>query len=720
MFLTLFQYTIISYLILLPAILNIFLWENQLIAWLFGGIFLFFQSLLWGQSLLKKSDTATQILFGLLTILFTLLVTSTSIYLLWNLSAPAISLTYLFLPVFGVLLLHFYGKKLQSSLELPFILPPFTKKHLAQFCLLGFYGMLSLWMYSLAFSSATAHAITTVWDVLPSSFWLLYFLATLISLTLLWHIKSKWIKFFLVAHHLFMSSSLVLFIYQIGYGFDPFIHQAAELAISKDGVVLPKTPYYIGQYGLVTVLHTFFVLPVVWVERFLLPFFFSLGLPLIFLLTPSKQTSDSTELSRNIWIALIYLLIPFTAFLVTTPQALANTFFIYLVLLLALQYLHRQSFLPFWYHFLVAVSALLVHPIAGIASLILVAIAGYQEIKKQYQLSRILEWMIRLPFIILASITVPLLFIINSYLSTEFTTRLKPISAITIDTIIQWFPIRLFLSDMNYRSFFFEFGYFIQENIWWILTVCLLLMTYWLSLRSKTLFLRVFGSTSLLLLMNAVLVSSVLDFPELIQYETYDYAGRLFQLAFWAISPVLILGALWLKRKLDTTFWTQWLALFTLASLLTGSMFISYPRNNRYELGRQYSVSEADLTTVKKIRENKSAYVVLANQSVSAAAIKLDGFKRYYTSDDGKSIFYYPVPTSGPLYQYYLSMVYEAPTKDQAKKAAELTGVHTVYFVLNRYWDNAPSIAEQAKLEADEWFEIADGEVLLFRYDFKS
>ncbi len=88
------------------------------------------------------------------------------------------------------------------------------------------------------------------------------------------------------------------------------------------------------------------------------------------------------------------------------------------------------------------------------------------------------------------------------------------------------------------------------------------------------------------------------------------------------------------------------------------------------------------------------------------------GFSHYYKSN----IFYYPIPTGGELYQYYLSMVYNKPGKDTMFAAMDLTGVKKSYFVLNKYWWAFPKILEEAKLEADSWQEIDNGQVYVFKY----
>jgi len=150
------------------------------------------------------------------------------------------------------------------------------------------------------------------------------------------------------------------------------------------------------------------------------------------------------------------------------------------------------------------------------------------------------------------------------------------------------------------------------------------------------------------------------------------------------------------------------------AILITTSFYLSYPRFDRYWNSRGYSTGKNDLEAVHWIEDDaKEDYIVLANQQVSAGALREFGFSRYYKGD----IYFYPIPTGGPLYQYYLKMVYEKPNKKTALQAMDLAGVNKAYFVLNKYWFAFPKVLDEAKFEADSWQEIGQGEVYVFEYN---
>lgn len=147
--------------------------------------------------------------------------------------------------------------------------------------------------------------------------------------------------------------------------------------------------------------------------------------------------------------------------------------------------------------------------------------------------------------------------------------------------------------------------------------------------------------------------------------------------------------------------------------MITTSLYVSYPRFDRYFNSRGYSVGQNDIEAVRWIDKNADGdYLVLANQQVSAAALSQFGFKRYYDNN----IFYYPIPTSSPLYQYYLDMVYKKPDKRTITEAMDMVGVNQGYFVLNKYWWQFPKILAEAKFSADSWKEFGNGEVFVFKF----
>jgi hypothetical protein len=151
--------------------------------------------------------------------------------------------------------------------------------------------------------------------------------------------------------------------------------------------------------------------------------------------------------------------------------------------------------------------------------------------------------------------------------------------------------------------------------------------------------------------------------------------------------------------------------------MITASLYLSYPRMDNYHNSHGYSISEQCLEAVDWIEKDaKKEYIVLANQQVSVAALEKFGFDRYHK----KNIYFYPIPTSGKLYDYYLDMVYKKASFKTMKEAMEYAGVEQGYFVLNKYWWAFPKIKREAELEATNVKEIGDGDIFIFKYELNS
>jgi hypothetical protein len=243
----------------------------------------------------------------------------------------------------------------------------------------------------------------------------------------------------------------------------------------------------------------------------------------------------------------------------------------------------------------------------------------------------------------------------------------------------------------------------------------------------------------LIFLINLILVS-LLDFQALIGYEQLEFAKRLLQIIALAVMPIFLMGVYSVLKSILKIRLGRWIAIFFGSLILTGALYLAYPHNDAFEKGRSYAVSRYDSAAVLAIEKDAKGneYVVLANQSVSAASLKELGFKKYYIipsvplptlpfghSLDGlnsegmtrkiQQLFYYPIPTSSPLYEIYLDMIYNGPTMKKIEKARALTGVEKIYFVVNNYWLDAKKRIAEAEKIADEDINI-EGKVRIFGF----
>lgn len=553
-----------------------------------------------------------------------------------------------------------------------------------------FYIILFFSNIYILFINKTTQAIISPWEVMPSYFFIIYAIAT--TILILNILSNSKFSTPLITLHYFLSFSIAVIIYKIGYGFDPFVHEATLDLINKNGSVDPKPFYYLGQYSLIIILHKITFLPIALLNKILVPVLSAIYIPITIKYVLEKWFEDKKIIALT---SILILSIPFSFFIITTPQN-----FTYLLLILAILLgLVCKNFFDLGLIYLISFVAILTQPIAGVPifffALLLTAYhSDNLKFKRYYYIT----------ISILSAIALPFLFY-------YFEKNISPENLENTKNKIIDFP-KLIMPEQE--NFILNFIYLYGFNIKLIITIIALsgiIIAYYHKKKTSVFFIYLLMSFSLGV---SYLLTKNLGFNFLIDYERNNYSNRLLLISAIFLLPFIITTLYAfinkvLKQKLSIK-----IPIFIFVIILTTtSLYLSYPRFDRYFNSHGYSTSQNDIDTVKWIEENTDRdYIVLANQQVSAAALSEFGFKKYYKKD----IYFYPVPTGGPLYQYYLDMVYEKPTHETMISAMDLAGVNQAYFVLNEYWWASSKILEEAKLTADNWQEIGNKKVWIFNY----
>ena len=552
------------------------------------------------------------------------------------------------------------------------------------------YFLLYVTAFYVLWLSRTSQALISPWEVIPNYFFFIYATLTLILLISLPTGRIKLSLFFMALHY-FLTIVIAVIVYKIGYGFDPFIHQATADLIAKTGAVMPKPFYYLGQYSLVVIFHKITTLSLTWLDKLLVP-----ALTAIFLPSAIWQFLNKWfENKKNSLLLMVALLIlPATIFIITTPQNLAY-FFLILTILYGLTCANAPQLAV---AYLLAITSLFIHPLAGIPAVLFV-MALHIYYSDKLKLKKYLYGFI----FILASTILPVIF--------YFLGKQSGATAGAPAASFSW-PEFIVPGQENFILNFIYFYSFNLKIIIGLLALTGIITAYRHRQACKILFISLGGALTMLI---AYFLTNRLTFNFLIDYERSNYSDRLLLLAIIFLIPFIFTALYALIEKITKqNLSIKIILLMFLVILITTSFYLTYPRWDRYYNSHGLSSSEIDISAVNWIEQNTDMdYIVLSNQQVSAAALHEFGFKKYYKND----IFYYPIPTSSPLYQYYLDMVYRKPAKETMLKAMDLTGVNTAYFVLNKYWWAFPKILAEAKLEADSWAEIAQGEIYIFKYE---
>ncbi len=629
----------------------------------------------------------------------------TIVYYLYALNLFGIIISLILIIASFVILYPYWNKRqtITADLQLKYqyqikhkIIPTLKSK-----ILIIIYALLYLILIQQLFLSRTSRAIISPWQVVGQPFFYLYFLISLVLiLILLQKTIDQRLKIILVSAQYLISFSIAMIVYKIAYGFDPIIHQATMELIAKKGFVLPKTPYYLGEYSLIIIIHRITSFSIAILNKILVP-----GLTALFL--PTALYRFLKNKNKNFPLALLFLLIlGFSPFILSTPQNLSYLFLL-LTVLASFNYPDLSRV------YLLAIATAAIHPVTGLPALIFVLWLSFK--KYQQRLKPLWQKITKTFIFILMGGAIPGALVIGggghwqtiNHYSWSFFSPLKDLIA---------HPIMAGQEDV-----ISNFIYFLASNynIFIIIAILMALLYYYqVSVRDRH---AKIVNNSLVVISFALLFSYLLSkqiiFKDLISYEQANYSQRLPIIIMIFLSPFLIRGLNNIIIKIrQQKKMIQIIFLTTGLILLTTSLYLSYPRWDKYWNSHGYSTSQNDILAVQSIAQNaqQQAYLVLADQQVSAAALKEFGFNHYYQTKSGKNYFY-PIPTGGSLYQYYLKMVYTKPQVQIMNQALRLMGVSTGYLVINKYWHNSDRSINEAKLQARKWWTI-NQEIYIFKY----
>lgn len=559
--------------------------------------------------------------------------------------------------------------------------------------------------------AATEEAIRSPWEVVDPIYFLWTFLATACLIALAYRRRYPHLTLAAGSFHLFTVLAPALIVYRIGYGFDPFIHIASEKLVAAAGAVTPKTPWYIGQYVLVTAASKLGHLPVEMVDRWLLPSLTAAFLPLsaAWLLRRGYGVPRGLTVLASLGV----LLLPLSSFVSTAPQGLANLFLLLLAVLgAAWHHAHRPP-LPFL--LLLAAAALATHPLAGIPAAVFLTFLMFFKLKPWPGNSGLAAKGFFLMVLLAAgAAAVPAAFSAagkDASGSPAFASLKRPIPELLLRL-----PVEAPGVESRFRPAL-DFAEAVDRNYE---TLLLLLVAAggWLLLRRRetrrtALAVAAAGGA---LLVSVVVLKGGYAFPDVIAYEQGNYGDRLYEATLLLFAPLALAAVAWWWRALGRT--DRGVRVFQVllfAAVATSLGYAAFPRVDDFRMTRGWSVSRHDVAAVRYVdRVGIAPYVVLANQSVSAAALREFGFRTYYGDQ-----FYYPIPTGAPLYGFYLEMVYGGAKRGTMEAAMRSVNVPRAFFIVNRYWTGSSRIVEEAKKTADRWTAIDEGEAYVFEYSLR-
>lgn len=604
--------------------------------------------------------------------------------------------------VIAMAVAHLSGLRIEQNTEAPIVVEDekwTSRRRLIAAALISAGVIAFAFVLQSAWAARTLQTIRTPWPLLVAG--------TMAAVALLWalcatsavYVRSGLMTALHAGLAIAATLGLAPIIYRIGYGFDGFLHLAGEQVLLKTGFLNPKPFYYIGQYVFTTWLARVSSLPLAEIDRWLVPVIASIILP----------ASVALAFKRDSWhgnAAAALVLFPLGMFVATTPQGLAVVLGISAVIL-ALG--ARKKTLSFYAPLLLCAWSATIHPLAGIPSA-LIALALFVLSDRKSWLKH-LAW----PLAAVAGLAIPAIFFFASQYQGALAIdwNLSNVTQISgwieqLSKIIPWLGNKYVL----WPAWSSLIG--IALPAIGLLGVIASLFISKNNDRWATLILLI-GAISLWI--SSGLLENAGDFTFLIQYEKGDYAQRLWQIAILLllVGSIPAMGYLLEKIKRSIPLASA-VAIILFASIGAANAYNALPRHDAVQASRGWSTGADDVDAVHWIDRYAKGrpYTVLANQSVSAAAVKEYGFKRY-----AGDVFFYPIPTGGPLYASYLKMTYQDPSWDTVRDAAKLGQSDLVFVVINDYWWKASELNQKITDIAQNTWAIDNGKVNIYVFDLK-
>lgn len=567
--------------------------------------------------------------------------------------------------------------------------------------ILGLQGM----MFWKVLSKATDIALGSPWLLFGPVFFVVYGLCLVLLFLYMMYARRSVVKALLTGIHFFLTYNIVTIIYQLGFGYDPFLHRAAEQLIFEAGFILPKNPFYIGQYVLVNGLAHISSIGVGVIDIWLVPLAASLLLPIVTYFSLRYGFLLSSKWS---FVGVLLLpLYPLNTMFATTPHNFANLFVLLTVLLFPVVFRHPRMWLVAG---VTAMMAMATHPLTGIFALWLVAgVFALSRLKRGVRMVSVL-------YIAAGLVLTPLLFIV--YLTLQGN-AIAPLSIISekLPQFVSLFERPYYYINRENASLLLDALYVYQWAIPFLLIALAVCGFVWTKAKHFS-WLFVFF---LLMFSNAFFVSTWITLPNLDAFEQIQYAERLRHISVFFLLPLSLFGLVrfvaWVWDQRGLWFLERYVLVGWLAVLLTSSWYLTYPQRNAKVHFPGYNVTGNDIAAAEFIfAESGHEAVVLSNILTAAASIDTYGFAKYFDTPEGQ-VFHYAIPSGGPLYERYLKMLYEGQKREYMGEVIGLTGAPRAYFVVNSYWHKFPEIVAGAQKTADGWRQFGDGAVWVFWYE---
>jgi len=558
-------------------------------------------------------------------------------------------------------------------------------------------------LFALFVAARTDEAIVSPWNAFSWEPFVLFGVSTILLF-----VGSRWredrLSLIFSVWHAFVAVSVSAIVYGVGFGFDPFLHRAAEEELVRNGFIEPRQLLYVGQYVLASALHFLSGISVKAIDVWLVPAFASAFIPIGTYLGLRYGWNMNDRDARSWWI--VALIQPFMLATFTVP--FTWTYVWYLVLLFLLP-VAEKSRLAFAALSVGSLAMSVFHPLLAVPAFLFVLGYGTWSRVRGHVF---VECAALVAIALSIAISIPALFAVY-----------QRSQGITVDIGSLWSGIGrftlLFQSPFSHPYPFIPWHLEViyDARYWFPMVGMGIGILVSLALIKKIPTLRPYLAFTIGLLGAIIGVSTLFVFRGIIPHEQSEFALRL--LTAWYLIPLPIFAVLfarvWKWRRAAGVVCAAFVFV-----LVVHAWFFSYPQFNLKYPFFSPSVSAADVEAVRAIEDDAAGrpYVVLSNQMTSAAAIQEFHFNSYVTVD-GEQALWYAIPTGGPLYAYYSRAIYEGPVRGLFDELHDRSSADIIYFVIQDYWPWYPGFVDELVRGSDDQLTIRGGTIRIFIYRYE-
>lgn len=514
------------------------------------------------------------------------------------------------------------------------------------------------------FRARTDLPLVSPWDVLPWWIFLLFGLATLFQIVAV-RLLPRWLQLVCVGLHAFTAWGTALIVYQLGFGFDPFLHQAAEQHLAAHHSISLATPLYLGQYLIVWGLHALSRVSVIRIDQLLVPVASVLLIPLL------QRTQ------RFLPIALF--LLPISWFSFTIPF---HTAFLCFVTALCLSKTLDRPWKR-WVLIALGLLSLSIHPLMGIPCCLFVASS----------LARGTKWHRLSSLILSAGIPLGLLAGFGAYVTLQG-------AALELPTVGQIGTSFVALFGTAYRFSAETPGVSLLYGFLSLWPFALCLIGLHVNLKAQTIWQIERRMTAIGIFVSAILLACFVRLPGIIAHEQFEFPLRLLQLVPFFFLPDIaqLIESHFSTPATRQQQLTQIAAAIAISLIVVTQWFASYPQNNAIVHAYAPSVSRFEYSALDWIERERSqqTFIVLSHQLLAGAALQTRGFEQTVTTCHGMHLRY-AIPTGDALYQDFLNLFRARDIEPFLTRLRTCYGDADLFVSFPRSWD--PNNAVLQRLE---------------------